>query len=361
MLKNKFLLIFLSSFLVVPFLAFAEDITITTYYPSPYGSYRELRSARMAIGDNYIDGVAYTWEATNGDGGEVDYQADLVVEGNVGIGTANPSVRLQVERPSGTASYFNAPSGTAVIAEAPSGTAVRAEAPSGFDFYGLGTKSYFAGNVGIGTTDPGTYKLNVNGNVWVGGGSGVSATIFRDLNAAYFLNPDPGSAAAQSAEIRGRVRVGPNSGGSISSQLEAYSTNYPAISGYSTAHTGVVGSGSVYGVTGATGSSGTGVDGSGQIGVRGSSPFMGGYDFYGNGPRTYFSGNVGIGTTAPAAKLEVHGNLTVVGNVHDSCQWSAWDGLDNTFSCDCPAGQYVASIQARGNWLNEMRVKCCAL
>jgi hypothetical protein len=61
-----------------------EEFKITTYYPSPYGSYNELRAKRVAVGDNYIDGANYTW------GEEVDSQADLVVEGSVGIGTADP-------------------------------------------------------------------------------------------------------------------------------------------------------------------------------------------------------------------------------------------------------------------------------
>ncbi len=65
-----------------------ESITITTYYPSPYGSYRELRAQRIAIGDNYINGSLYCWEGicTN----TIDANADLVVEGKVGIGTASP-------------------------------------------------------------------------------------------------------------------------------------------------------------------------------------------------------------------------------------------------------------------------------
>ena len=78
--------------------SFAEEsITITTYYPSPYGSYRELRSKRLAIGDNYTDAANYTWEEVNGDGGQVDYLADLVVEGNVGIGTVTPGSLLTVK------------------------------------------------------------------------------------------------------------------------------------------------------------------------------------------------------------------------------------------------------------------------
>ncbi|MFA7272026.1 MAG: tail fiber domain-containing protein [Candidatus Omnitrophota bacterium] len=50
----------------------------------------------MAIGYNYIDNPDYTWEEENGDGGEIDYLADLVVEGNVGIGTTNPLTKLEI-------------------------------------------------------------------------------------------------------------------------------------------------------------------------------------------------------------------------------------------------------------------------
>ncbi len=53
-------------------LCFAEDsVTITTYYPSPYGSYNELTT------------TSNTYLATD--------------EGNVGIGTVNPSQKLEVQ------------------------------------------------------------------------------------------------------------------------------------------------------------------------------------------------------------------------------------------------------------------------
>ncbi|MFA5346456.1 MAG: hypothetical protein WC315_09320, partial [Candidatus Omnitrophota bacterium] len=58
-----FSLSILNIFLALP--VFAEDtLTITTYYPSPYGVYRELRAKRIAIGDDYIDGANYTWQDT---------------------------------------------------------------------------------------------------------------------------------------------------------------------------------------------------------------------------------------------------------------------------------------------------------
>lgn len=88
-----------------------ETITITTYYPSPYGSYRELRAQRMAIGDNYLNSAAYRW------GTEINSNADLVVEGNVGIGTADPNRPLEVKGSvvdRHTAAFFDTVSNTGV-------------------------------------------------------------------------------------------------------------------------------------------------------------------------------------------------------------------------------------------------------
>jgi len=75
-------------------LSFSEDITITTYYPSPFGSYAELRAQRMAIGDAYI-GPSYCWGG--GCGNIIDANADLVVQGNVGIGTWNPHPQASLD------------------------------------------------------------------------------------------------------------------------------------------------------------------------------------------------------------------------------------------------------------------------
>lgn len=61
-----------------------ESLTITTYYPSPYGSYADLTAQRMKIGTTYSGaGVGFV---ANG----------LIVEGNVGIGTTTPAFKLDV-------------------------------------------------------------------------------------------------------------------------------------------------------------------------------------------------------------------------------------------------------------------------
>lgn len=71
------------AFLAAPAACFAqEQITITTYYPAPYGIYREIRTDQLAIG------TAYRTSAL-ADG-------SLIVSGNTGLGTPTPSQRLDV-------------------------------------------------------------------------------------------------------------------------------------------------------------------------------------------------------------------------------------------------------------------------
>ena len=84
-LKYKFLFSAAAILLPVLLLAQEERITITTYYPSPYGSYAELRADKAAIGSGYRGAAINIPD--NG----------LIVEGNVGIGTSNPAAKLHVD------------------------------------------------------------------------------------------------------------------------------------------------------------------------------------------------------------------------------------------------------------------------
>ena len=91
----------LSSTLALTFLfltfALPEDITITTYYPAPFGVYNELRSKKMAIGDTYYDSSQHCWPGGPCSFPDIDANTNLIVEGNVGIGTAGPARKLHVE------------------------------------------------------------------------------------------------------------------------------------------------------------------------------------------------------------------------------------------------------------------------
>ena len=83
-------LILLCAFFVFSLSAFGDDtkhtetITLSTYYPAPYGVYKDIRvTGRLAIGD-----VNQNDEMDNGDFTTED--ESLTVAGKVGIGTATP-------------------------------------------------------------------------------------------------------------------------------------------------------------------------------------------------------------------------------------------------------------------------------
>jgi len=91
-----FTLAVIANIFFLPFAFSQETITITTYYPAPFGVYEELRSRRMAIGDNYIDNTQFCWPpdvCVN----QFNADDDLLVEGNVGLGgMTSPTWRVQV-------------------------------------------------------------------------------------------------------------------------------------------------------------------------------------------------------------------------------------------------------------------------
>ncbi len=76
------------------FLTFAEDITLTTYYPAPYGVYNEVRSLKQAIGANYYDSSQYCWSGACAN--TIGSDDILLVEGNVGINTWQPNTALDM-------------------------------------------------------------------------------------------------------------------------------------------------------------------------------------------------------------------------------------------------------------------------
>jgi len=59
--------------------ACAENLTITTYYPSPYGSYRDLTTKKLKVGPNFSS-------STNPQDG------DVIIEGVLAIGYDDPAL-----------------------------------------------------------------------------------------------------------------------------------------------------------------------------------------------------------------------------------------------------------------------------
>ena len=178
---NKIAFVLLS-FILCSVFAFAqevEEIRIVTYYPSPYGSYTELRSNRMAIGDNYSDAGTYQW------GTSINTNADLIVQQNVGIGTSNPDAPLSFANSLGdkiqlydngsfTTYGFGVQSNNLQLLTTDHTTDITFN----YGFSASATELMRIkgnGNVGIGITNP-TEKLYVNGNAIIGS-SNVDATL----------------------------------------------------------------------------------------------------------------------------------------------------------------------------------------
>jgi len=166
--------------------ACAEDMTITTYYPSPNGTYDALSVKRLSVGDTNADGSinASDVSATSG---------YLLVADKLGIGTMSPVAKVHIlgssqntlavdsssypeitHRVSGTIKSYNAiatSAGGYFVGSAVNDWIFRNEGGASIKF-GRGTTTDVtfdsSGNVGIGTISPAD-KLEVNGNLRVDG------------------------------------------------------------------------------------------------------------------------------------------------------------------------------------------------
>lgn len=84
-----------------------EQITISTYYPSPYGVYRELRAQRLTVGNDYINTSFVGWGSSQPPTYPMNDDVSLIVQGHVGIGSKDTNVPLNPDKfPLAVRSYF---------------------------------------------------------------------------------------------------------------------------------------------------------------------------------------------------------------------------------------------------------------
>lgn len=187
---NKFILYFSAIFSVLFFsLSFAqEQLTITTYYPSPYGSYAELRTNQMVVGSTYNNAANLPSANLPANG--------LMVEGMVKIGSSqtSPSGSLVISNRSGAFStpqivFDNNAVGTSTT------QALQGDGSFRVVNSGVETLTLKNGNVGIGTASP-QNKLDVEGGVAIG--SAYSGTNAAPVNGLI---------------VEGNVGIGTNSAG----------------------------------------------------------------------------------------------------------------------------------------------------
>jgi len=92
-MRKRMILLILAAGLVLCIYASvtrAEEMTITTYYPSPNGAYDALSVKRLSVGDTNGDGSINASDVSPSSG-------YLLVSDKLGIATASPTARLEVD------------------------------------------------------------------------------------------------------------------------------------------------------------------------------------------------------------------------------------------------------------------------
>jgi hypothetical protein len=347
--------VFLFVFTFIPFLVFAQEtLTITTYYPSPYGSYNQLSVASNTY-------LAYS-------------------SGSVGIGTTGPGAKLEVTDSGDTTIRIKPASGAnnrvsnydfwGTFYNYPADTGVRrvANIQAGFATgvwgteyiaFGLGSNDAAAlpaermritgsGNVGIGTAGPGA-KLEVAGAVKLSGVStdpGDRTALFMNDTvspytgylAGYTLGFNTGANSARTTrmyidnsgnvgigtvtpgktlDVNGDIVLGSSSGNKQIYTWTSTDSNWRIGMSASPGFTRSLATSHVEYLTCASGGGqgfaiGDNVSGLSAFEVTGS----------GSGYNAFFRGSVGIGINPSAYKFQVYIDASNEGHVDSTGAWA---------------------------------------
>jgi hypothetical protein len=161
-MNNRTILLIAASvfFLYVPSAFSDETLTLTTYYPSPVGMYKELCSQRSKVGRTYSGSATTVANDT------------LIVEGNIGVGTPSPTYQLDVAKTTNDAIIRTATTGAGAYLMTDSTT----DGYFGWEMDSAGVGKWYLGSYGYndfsivrGSRSGGTRLLTVltGGNVGI--------------------------------------------------------------------------------------------------------------------------------------------------------------------------------------------------
>jgi len=190
MQKLKFIIIFIFGFLSLSFAD--ETLTITTYYPSPYGSYNELTTASNTYLATTSGKVGIGTTGPTAALHVVNYTSSLRFGQGLSDQASDPTLEIGATNNVYSDLLFSPNGGKTVVLRGSSyGLALhnldaggRASLNIGFSDTALPTGLYVNGNVGIGTTNPGkllevyntssaagkNYQMRLNGGSTAGAG-----------------------------------------------------------------------------------------------------------------------------------------------------------------------------------------------